>query len=250
MALANFRFYGELNFFLPPERKEVEFVHNFKKRPSIKDTIEALGIPHPEVYCIEVNGENVDFSYILTEGDRVDVYPVSAGSDREPTVVVRPPEPTEKCFVLDVHLGKLASSLRMLGFDTLYRNDYDDEELAEISAAENRILLTRDTGLLMRGIVTYGYYVRSTHHQEQLKEVMERFELFSDVEPFKRCIRCNGLLEAVTKEAILDRLPEQTKQSINEFHQCQSCAQIYWRGSHYERMQKFIDGVMGNRISS
>ncbi|NEP45301.1 MAG: twitching motility protein PilT, partial [Okeania sp. SIO2H7] len=86
--------------------------------------------------------------------------------------------------------------------------------------------------------------------EEQLKEVMERFELFLNVEPFKRCIRCNGLLEAVAKEAIIDKLPEQTKQNINEFHQCQSCAQIYWRGSHYERMQEFIDGVMGNKISS
>jgi uncharacterized protein with PIN domain len=246
MARANFRFHGELNFFLPPERKDVNFIHPFKKRPSIKDTIEALGVPHPEVYCIDVNGENVDFSYILTDGDKVEVYPISAGKSLEPNLIVRPPEPTEKCFVLDVHLGKLASSLRMLGFDTLYRNDYDDEELAEISAAENRILLTRDTGLLMRGIVTYGYYVRSKDREEQLKETMERFELFSDVEPFKRCIRCNGLLEAVAKETIIDQLPEQTKQNINEFHQCQSCAQIYWRGSHYERMQEFVDGVMGN----
>ena len=128
MAVANFHFHGELNFFLPPERKEVNFVHQFKKRPSIKDTIEALGVPHPEVYCIDVNGENVDFSYILTDGDKVEVYPISAGKSLEPNLIVRPPEPKEKCFVLDVHLGKLASSLRMFGFDTLYRNDYDDEE--------------------------------------------------------------------------------------------------------------------------
>ena len=246
MALANFRFHGELNFFLPPERNDVNFVHQFKKRPSIKDTIESLGVPHPEVYCIEVNGENVDFSYILQDGDKVEVYPISARTYREINLIVRPPEPQEKCFVLDVHLGKLASSLRMLGFDTLYRNDYDDEELAEISAAENRILLTRDTGLLMRGIVIYGYYVRSTDREEQLKEAMERFELFPNVKPFKRCIRCNGLLEAVAKEAIIEKLPEQTKQNINEFHQCQNCAQIYWRGAHYERMQEFIDGVMEN----
>lgn len=248
MAQAYFRFHSELNFFLPPERKQINFVHFFKKRPSIKDTIEALGVPHPEVYCIEVDGNNVDFSYILTDGDRVEVYPFSAASFLQPTLITAPPNLSQKRFVLDVHLGKLASSLRMLGFDTLYRNDYDDEELAEISATENRILLTRDTGLLMRSIVAYGYYVRTTHLEPQLKEVMQRFELFENVAPFKRCIRCNGLLESVAKESIIDLLPPQTKQEIDEFHRCQECSQIYWRGSHYERMREFIDGVLKSNV--
>lgn len=121
--------------------------------------IEALGVPHPEVDLVEVNGEAVDFSYIVTDGDRINVFPVSA-STVTPTVCGRP---LHACFVLDIHLGKLATSLRMLGYDTLYRNDYLDEELAQVSATQQRILLTRDKGLLMRSLVTYGYYVRETN---------------------------------------------------------------------------------------
>jgi uncharacterized protein with PIN domain len=137
----------------------------------------------------------------------------------------------------------------MLGFDTLYRNDYDDEELAQISASEQRILLTRDKGLLMRSLVTYGYYVRATNPEQQVVEVLRRFDLFSKVLPFQRCIRCNGLLEPVAKETIIDQLPEKTRLAINEFHRCRQCRQIYWRGSHYERMQQFIEEVVSSRDS-
>jgi uncharacterized protein with PIN domain len=132
----------------------------------------------------------------------------------------------------------------MLGFDTLYRNDYSDEELAQISASQERILLTRDKGLLMRSLVTYGYYVRATDPERQVVEVLQRFELFNRVAPFQRCMRCNGLLEPVAKESILDQLPPKTQLSIHEFHRCCECGQIYWRGSHFERMQQFIEDVL------
>jgi hypothetical protein len=132
----------------------------------------------------------------------------------------------------------------MLGFDTLYRNDYSDEELAQISASQERILLTRDKGLLMRSLVTYGYYVRATDPERQVVEVLQRFDLFNKVAPFQRCMRCNGLLEPVAKESILDQLPLKTQLSIHEFHRCHECGQIYWRGSHFERMQQFIEGVL------
>src|SRR5919202_3841847 len=206
--------------------------------------IEALGVPHPEVDWIRVNGELVDFSYIVQDGDRIHVYPVSCASEVTPTIRIRPTSGPFAHFVLDIHLGKLANSLRMLGFDTLYRNDYDDEELAQISASQQRILLTRDKGLLMRSLVTYGYYVRATNPEQQVIEVIRRFNLFEKVLPFHRCIRCNGLLESVSKESILDQLPEKTRLEINEFHRCCGCHQVYWRGSHYERMQQFIDGVL------
>lgn len=244
MAKAVFRFSAELNDFLPLSQRQVSFTHFFKERSSVKDMIEALGVPHTEVDCILVNAEGVDFSYIVQDGDRIDVYPISTSTEFTPLVSVRPQLPSILSFVLDVHLGKLASSLRLLGFDTLYRNDYDDEELAEISASQQRILLTRDKGLLMRSLVTYGYYVRATKPEQQVIEVLRRFDLFGKVLPFQRCIRCNGLLEAVSKESILDQLPEKTRLEIDEFHRCSECSQIYWRGSHYERMQQFIDGVL------
>lgn len=245
MAKVDFRFYSELNDFLPVSKRQANFTHFFKERTSIKDMIEALGIPHPEVDLIEVNGEAVDFSYIVTDGDRINVYPVSA-STVKPTVRVRPTY-LPSHFVLDVHLGKLATSLRMLGFDTLYRNDYSDEELAQISATQQRILLTRDKGLLMRSLVTYGYYVRETDPWRQVVEVLRRFELFKLVTPFQRCLRCNGLLKPVDKEAIVDQLPQNIQMYINEFHRCSQCSQIYWKGSHYERMQQSIAEVLNSQ---
>ena len=247
MARADFRFHAELNHFLPASKREISFSHYFEERASIKDMIEALGIPHPEVDAIAVNGKAVDFSYIVQDGDRIEVYPVSVSSEVSEQASVRPQLLSILRFVLDVHLGKLAASLRMLGFDTLYRNDYDDEELAQISASEQRILLTRDKGLLMRSLVTYGYYVRATNPEQQVVEVLQRFDLFGKVLPFQRCIRCNGLLEPVAKEAIVDQLPQKTRLSIDEFHRCRECHQIYWRGSHYERMQQFIEGVLSSR---
>ena len=145
--------------------------------------------------------------------------------------------------MLDVHLGRLAEYLRLLGFDTLYRNDYDDPELAEIAGRERRILLTRDLGLLKRSIVVYGLFVRATDPQQQVIEVLGRFDLFAAIEPFQRCSRCNGRLESVAKAAILHRLQPATSAQHDEFHRCQSCDQLYWKGSHWEHIQQFIAAV-------
>ncbi|HBE18629.1 MAG TPA: twitching motility protein PilT [Cyanobacteria bacterium UBA11149] len=247
MASAEFQFMGELNHFLPSSRREISFTHFFKGRASIKDTIESLGVPHPEVDAILVNGEAVDFSYIVQDCDRIIVYPVSVASQIKPPIRLALIDLSEYRFILDIHLGKLANALRLLGFNSLYRNDYDDIELARVSADEDRILLTRDKGLLMRSIVRYGYYVRATNPEEQIIEVMQRFNLFNVVSPFRRCIRCNGLLESVSKEVIIDELPENTKLNVDKFHRCQDCEQIYWKGSHFERMQQFIDGVLASQ---
>ncbi|MGC1395519.1 MAG: Mut7-C RNAse domain-containing protein [Coleofasciculaceae cyanobacterium] len=246
----DFCFHAELNHFLPPNKKQVNFPYYFKERASIKDTIESLGVPHPEVEAIIVNGNAVDFSYIVKDDDNIQVYPISTSKEIFSSIYLRPQLPNILHFVLDVHLGKLAASVRMLGFDTLYRNDYDDQELAQISASEQRILLTRDKGLLMRSLVTFGYYVRATNPEQQIVEVLRRYNLFTKVIPFKRCIRCNGLLEPVEKELIIDQIPQKTRNTINEFHRCRECSQIYWRGSHYENMQKFIEEVLSSKDNS
>ena len=250
MAKADFRFYAELNHFLPSRKKHVSFAYFFEERAAIKDTIESLGVPHPEVAFIQVNEEWVDFSYVVRDGDEINVYPLSIAPEITPTISVQPQQLDVPRFVLDIHLGKLATSLRLLGFDTLYRNDYADEELAKISDASQRILLTRDKGLLMRSLVTYGYYVRSTNPDTQIVEVLQRFNLFDSVVPFRRCLRCNGLLEPVAKELIIDQLPESVKLNVKEFHRCSDCQQIYWRGSHYERMQQYIEGILGTKIEN
>ncbi len=241
MQQARFRFYAELNDFLPRNKKHVTFIHSFEVRASVKDMTEALGVPHTEVDLILVNGESVDFSYLVQGGDRISVYPVFESIDITPLVRVRLQPLRELRFVLDTHLGRLARYLRMLGFDTLYRNDYTDEELARISSEEHRILVTRDSGLLKRRMVTHGYWIRESNPYQQARRVLERFDLFGAIAPFARCLRCNALLQPIRKEIVLDRLSPMTKEAYAEFHICSECNRIYWKGSHYRRMQQLIE---------
>ncbi len=240
----SFRFYAELNDFLSAERRYHDFTYEVPGTPAVKDSIEALGVPHTEVDLILVNGRSEDFTYQLQDGDQVSVYPVFESVDITPLIRLRPEPLREVRFVLDTHLGRLAGYLRMLGFDTVYSNDCSDEELAKISSEGKRILLTKDRGLLKRNLVTHGYCVRGTHPREKLVEVLRRFDLLQQVQPFTRCIRCNGLLESVTKEEVLHLLPPKVKAGYDSYRRCRECEQIYWKGTHYERMQQFIQHVL------
>ena len=244
MSLAYFLFHGELNFFLPRRHRNKTIEHPFDWQASIKDMIESLGVPHPEIELILVNGAPVDFNYIVKPDDRVEVHPDFTIVEANGKLPLRPPLANPPRFILDQHLGRLAAYLRMMGFDTLYRNDYHDEELSEVSAREARILLTRDIGLLKRSIVTYGYYVRETRPPRQIVEVMRRYKLVENAGPFRRCLKCNGILEKVAKEDILERLPDNSVRFYDEFHRCTTCDQIYWKGSHFERMQELITKVL------
>jgi uncharacterized protein with PIN domain len=235
MALAYFHFFDELNDFLPLSKKDRAFPYCFTENPSVKHLIEALGVPHPEVGQVLVNDHAVAFNYRVQDGDRVEVHP--------PALLAAPYNGGEPRFVLDNHLGKLATYLRILGFDTLYANDYQDERLAEIANRYDRILLTRDRHLLMRKAVTYGYWVRNLEPDAQVAEVMRHYWLYGKTNPFKRCLRCNQPLQPVRKEDILDRLEPLTKRYYDEFCICPACKQIYWKGSHYEHMLQRIDQV-------
>jgi uncharacterized protein len=243
---AVFRFYAELNDFLPPRRRFREFRHEFLDTATAKDFIESFGVPHTEVDLILANGKSVDFSYRVRDGDRISVYPVFEAFDIAPLERLRPKPLREPRFVLDVHLGRLAAYLRMLGFDTLYRNDYADEELAAIAGdGERRILLTRDAGLLKRGAVTHGYYVRETNARRQLREIVTRFDLARLCRPFTRCMRCNTPLEDVAKEEVAAELPPRTAEAHHEFRRCPGCGRVYWKGAHYRRMLEMLPGEVG-----
>jgi hypothetical protein len=242
---AYFRFYAELNDFLAPERRMSAFAYPFHVSSSVRDMIESLGVPHTEVDLVLVNGESVGFDYLVRDGDQVSVYPVFESLDITPLLRVRASPLRQPRFVLDVHLGRLAAYLRMLGFDSLYRNDYADAELARISSEEERILLTRDRGLLKRAVITRGHYVRATNPREQLAEVVRWFDLACALAPFTRCLACNGLLAAVAKEAVLERLPARVRQRHDEFLECPSCRRVYWKGTHYDRMANLIRQVGG-----
>jgi uncharacterized protein with PIN domain len=228
------RFYGHMNRFLPAAKRDVEFASPFKGQRSVKDMIESMGVPHTEIGAIRVNNHPVDFNYHLRDDDHIEVF-----SANEETLI-QPELPTDKRFVLDVHLGRLAAHLRMLGFDTLYPEDYRDEELARISSEENRILLTRDVGLLKRSIVKYGYFVQETDPWRQLAEILKRFDLIGSESQMRRCTQCNGSLHQVDKNAIADQVMPQTREVYDEFFACASCGKIYWKGSHYDRLEAFM----------
>lgn len=244
MASATFRFYAELNDFLPPERRQRAFAYRFDRRASIKDVVEALGVPHTEVDLILVDGRSVNFGHILGDGERVSVYPVFEAFDISPLARLRPRVLRTPRFVLDTHLGTLARYLRLLGFDALYRSDYDDAELAAISASERRILLTRDRGLLKRRIVTHGIFVRDDDPRAQIRDIVSRLDLGGMVRPLSRCVRCNGPLAPVEKAEIADRLEPKTRMYYERFLRCAECGQIYWKGSHFGRLQKTIDDLL------
>jgi uncharacterized protein with PIN domain len=244
MPIATFRFYAELNDFLPPAKRKVDFTYEWHGADSIKHLIEAIGVPHTEVDLILVNGASVDFAYHPHDGDRISVYPVFESLDVASVTHLRPRPLRDTKFVLDGHLGRLAAYLRMLGFDTWCRTEADDETLARVSQAERRNLLTRDHGLLKRSLVTHGYYVRSNLPRDQLREVIERFDLQHAVQPFTRCLVCNGRLQAVAIDAIRDQLLPDTVRHYQEFWRCDQCGKVYWRGPHYRRMAQLAQDVL------
>ncbi|MGB2982413.1 MAG: Mut7-C RNAse domain-containing protein, partial [Candidatus Bipolaricaulia bacterium] len=243
MSRATFRFYEELNDFLPEASRKVPVAFEFVVAPSVKDAIEALGVPHVEVDLIVVGDRSVGFDHRVSEGDRIAVYPVFESLDISPIVRLRPEPLRRTAFIADVHLRKLSRLLRLLGLDTLHSNDFDDAQIVAIAAQESRIILTRDRQLLKHGAVTHGYWVRSTDPIEQAREILRRFDLGSQAQPFSRCLSCNGLLSPVEKEDVLERIPPKTAAWLDEFHECGSCRKLYWRGTHAKKLEALVDRV-------
>ena len=245
MQRATFRFYEELNDFLPPERRRRAFTHAFDGTPSVKDQVEALGVPHTEVDLILVDGEPVGFERLLRGGERVAVYPMFETLDISPVTRLRPAPLRVPRFVLDVHLRTLARRLRMLGFDALWPGDVPDERLAGISITERRILLTRDRGLLKRRAVRRGYCPRSSDPHQQVRDVVRRFDLGRLARPFSRCIACNAELVSARREEIEGAVPDGVTRRHRRFSRCPACGRTYWPGSHHERMSALVADLLG-----
>jgi len=239
--MAYFRFYEELNDFLPQGKKKVKFQHTFILRESVKDMIEAIGVPHAEVDLILVNGISKGFNYLVQDSDEISVYPVFESFDITDVQHLRPRPLREPKFIADVHLGSLARYMRMAGLDTFYENTINNCDMVKLSLSENRAILTRDRELLKRNDITHGYFVRRNTAEEQLKEVVNRFNLKAEVKPFSRCMECNTSFNAVDEEIISDRLPEKVKLYHDTFYICRSCNKIYWKGSHYTNMLKMLE---------
>jgi uncharacterized protein len=235
------RAYAELNDFVAPDKRGKTVRCPFRSHQTVKDVLEAIGIPHTEIDLILVNGEPRGFDHRPTTGDRIAAYPMFEAFDIGPTARLRPTPLREPRFVVDVNLGRLARLLRVLGFDVWWSSDAGDQTLADISLAQQRILLTRDRGLLKRRAITHGLFVHSQQPEQQALEVIRRLDLHLRLEPLTRCVRCNGKLAAVSKDEVIDQLEPLTRRYYAAFSRCQTCGRVYWAGSHYQRLRTLVD---------
>ena len=227
------RVYGDLRFFTDRPEQEVPV----GSPRSVKDLVESIGVPHPEIGLLVCDGRIVGFDHTVTGGDRVAAYPpLRSLAVDSPT---GPPPPAPR-FVLDVHLGTLARRLGVLGLDVDYATDRDDVQLARIADEEDRILLTRDRRLLMRSRVRHGYCPRSDDPDQQVLEVVERFVDTGDLAPFTRCPVCNEHLVEVPKADVVDEIGPHTRATQEAFRRCPDCRRVFWPGSHVEQLDELV----------
>jgi uncharacterized protein len=235
------QFHGDLTFFLTRRASNGRVVRALGEKTSVKDVIESCGVPHTEVDAILCGGVPCGFEFQLTSDVIVDVHSSSAALGVDAAHRLQRARVTR--FVLDGHLGKLARMLRLLGFDTIYRPDAEDRWLVQIAVEERRALITRDRRLLMHAVLTDGYCPRSLYVDEQTIEMMRRFDLWQAMQPYSRCLRCNGLLERVEKEAVLAQLEPLTQMHYTDFRRCAECRQVYWSGSHFSKLEARVKSI-------
>jgi hypothetical protein len=235
MATARFLFHGPLPAFLKRELRGRAFAYECARAASLKNAIEALGVPHTEAGAVTVNGAPATLQRTVREGDVIEIHPVKTESGSDPDLLT---------FLADAHLGGLARFLRMLGFDTLHDQAMHDESIRRIAAAEGRVVLTRDRELLKCRDVARGCYVRALKPEAQLREVAARYGLAPRARPFTLCLRCNLPLEPVEKAAVAARVPEKVLSLNQTFSHCRGCDRVYWPGSHYERMKAALGAAL------
>lgn len=243
------RFYEELNDFLPPSRKKIRYEINFTGTPSVKDIIEAQGVPHTEIDLILVNGTSVRFNKRLNGDEDISVYPVFESFDISKVQMLRPRPLRRPKYVLDVHLGTLSKYMRMLGFDALYRNDFTDPEIITLSVVQKRCILTRDIGILKHSAVLHGYWIRNSNPLKQIEEVVRRFHLHGEIKEFTRCVRCNAKLKKISREKAAAGLPPKVKMFQREFSFCPDCSKTYWKGTHYDKMSSLIEHLKNCQLT-
>ena len=240
---ARIRFYAELNDFIKPVFRQREIEISVKGRVTVKNAVESLGVPHSAIDLVLVNGNAVDFGHLVQPGDYISVYPEFESFDISCISRNRKKPLRKSRFIADAHLGKLATKLRMLGFDTHFSGELSDEEIINLASAQKRIILTRDREMLKSGQVDHGYYVRSVLPATQLKEVIGKFDLGSQFKPFTLCLKCNGKLETACKREVENLVPVETASMFQSFFRCSGCGKIYWEGSHYESMKAEIKSL-------
>jgi uncharacterized protein with PIN domain len=225
---AELRFASELLMFLAPPHRSGRALVACDGTSTLGHVIESLGVPLPEVGELTVDSEPATPACRLSGGQVADV------------AAMRRPQPLPATrFVLDVHLGTLARRLRLIGIDTAYANDRDDDALIEQANAEQRVLLTQDRGLLRRRKLWMGAYVRGADPDDQLGDVLDRFA--PPLAPWSRCTACNGVLVPTAKADIEQSLPPGTKRTYHDFARCEACGRVYWRGAHSQHLAAIVD---------
>ena len=232
MSTASFRFPAELARFLRPEHRAGSFQYSCARAASLKNAIEALGVPHTEVGEVRVNGALATLQRMVREGDEIEVLAAQSAPD-EPLA-----------FIADAHLGALARFLRMLGFDTAHEPQLHDRDIRRLAQEDNRIVLTRDRDLLKCRDIARGYYVRAIKPEQQLAEVAARYGLRAHARAFTRCLHCNLPLARIDKAMVAHRLPERVAALHETFTHCAGCDRVYWPGSHYERMRAVLAPIV------
>jgi len=250
MTRAKIHFQEPLIELLYSRNRESLQVIDFNENQTIKHLVESSGVPHTEVGQLLANDQLIDFNYLVKDGDYINALPATPKHDQLSGMFKNGKMTIPARFILDNHLGKLASHLRMLGFDADYSNEYQDHELAETAVSHQRILLTRDRQLLMHKTIHFGYLIRSLQPEIQIVETLDRFNLSSEITFFQRCLRCNHPLEPVDKSLVEQQLLPLTKKYFQDFHRCTGCQQVYWRGSHVERMEKWLRAILPPKILS
>jgi len=234
--VAVLHFAAALQHFLAPARRGGPVSVPIDRARSAKDAIESLGVPHTEVGGLEIDGHHAQLDAQLRGGERVEIRAHADDAD--------PAQETMR-FAADVHLGKLARHLRLAGFDCLWSSDWDDHALVAAAVAEDRVVLTRDKGILRRRAVTRGRFVRAVESEAQLAEVLRAFGLRAQLQPFSRCRECNLPLEDVAKSVVEAELPEKVRALYTRFKRCAACGRVYWEGTHFERLRAVLERASG-----
>jgi uncharacterized protein with PIN domain len=218
-----------LRYFLPRsawETGELDLPHD--PSASVGHLVQSAGIPLTEVGDLVVAGDPVSSRSRLQERDQLDV------------LVRARPQPLDgpALFLLDVHLGALARRLRLLGVDTAYDNNADDDELVAQAGREDRVLITQDRGLLKRQALRRAAFVWGTDPDDQIADLLERFR--PPLQPWRLCPSCGGTLTPATKAQVADRLRPGTLGAQEKFSECLSCDHVYWHGAHDARLRQII----------
>ncbi len=240
-------FHPSLRDLLHPKYRHLEVInHGINYNGSVKDVIESLRVPHTEVGEIIINGQQAIFSHQVQDGDQISIAAHTPPVNPCAADFLRPEPLDDIRFIVDVNVAKLCSLLRMAGLDSLYIPEINDKTLAEIGTREQRIVLSRDRGLLKRKIIIHGHLVRANLPEEQLKEIIGFYGLEQQLRPFSRCMNCNTPLNSVNKEDVLDRLEPLTRKYYKTFYICRGCDKIYWSGSHKNGMSRLLTKILEN----